>query len=280
MRTTITALALVLSGSALAACSTEAQMRAEDPAAHSTGAASTEPAEPAEADAVRTADLATVLDDGDGAELCLGGVAESLPPQCSGLPMAGWDWAEHPEHEEAAGVRWGSFAVTGSYDGETFTVTEAVPAALYDPMAQEPEEPLGTPCEEVGDAIDASRATPEAMDATLNAAAALPDVAMVWLDEDLINVAVTEDPARAEAKLRETWGGLLCVSTAEHTQRELEAIQQELNELPGLLSSGSTRPDHIGVTVVHDDGSIQEQVDEEYGEGLVEVSSALVSAEG
>jgi hypothetical protein len=30
---------------------------------------------------VRTTSLATVLDDGDGAELCVGGVAESYPPQ-------------------------------------------------------------------------------------------------------------------------------------------------------------------------------------------------------
>lgn len=277
MRTTITALALVLTGSALVSCSTEAQIRAEDPAVHQPdGAAS----EPAEADVVRTTGLATVLDDGDGPELCLGAIAESLPPQCSGLPMTGWEWTEHPEHERAGGVRWGSFAVTGSYDGESFAVTDATPAALYDAMAQEPEEPLGTPCEEVSDAIDASKATPEAMDATMNAAAALPDLAMVWLDEDLINVAVTEDPERARATLRETWGGLLCVSTAEHTQRELEAIQRELNALPGFLSSGSTRPDHLSVTVVHDDGSLQEQVDQEYGKGLVEVSSALVSAEG
>jgi hypothetical protein len=277
MRTSITALALLLTGPALAACSTEAQMRAEDPALHTTDAATTGPAA---GEVVRTAGLATVLDDGDGPELCLGGVAESLPPQCSGLAMTGWDWAQHPEHEEAAGVRWGGFAVTGRYDGEVFAVTDATPAALYDAMAQEPEEPLGTPCKEVSDAIDASRATPEAMDATLAAAAALPHLAMTWLDGDLINVAVTEDVAGAQTKLRETWGGLLCVSTAEHTQRELEAVQQELNKLPGMLSSGSTRPDHLSVTVVHDDGSIQEQVDEEYGEGLVEVSSALVPVEG
>lgn len=252
-------------------------MRAEDPALHA-GSGTTEPDEPADADVVRTDGLATVLDDGDGPELCLGPVAQSLPPQCSGLPMTGWDWADHPEHEEAAGVRWGSFAVSGTWDGETFAATDATPAALYDAMAEKPEEPLGTPCEDIGDAIDATKATPEARDATLTAASALPDVAMVWLDEDVINVAVTEDTERAAATLRETWGGLLCVSEAEHTQRELEAIQRELNDLPGLLTAGSTRPDHLSVTVVHDDGSLQEQVDEEYGEGLVEVSSALVPA--
>ena len=38
---------------------------------------------------------ATVIDAGSGAELCLGGVDESLPPQCDGPPLVGWDWADH-----------------------------------------------------------------------------------------------------------------------------------------------------------------------------------------
>jgi hypothetical protein len=37
----------------------------------------------------------------------------------------------------------------------------------------------------------------------------------------ILNVRVTEDLAGAEAKLRETWGGMLCVSKAEHTESEL-----------------------------------------------------------
>ena len=28
-------------------------------------------------------------------ELCLGPVMESYPPQCDGVPLAGWDWEEH-----------------------------------------------------------------------------------------------------------------------------------------------------------------------------------------
>lgn len=46
----------------------------------------------------------TVLDDGDGAELCLGGGNDSWPPQCGGPKLVGWSWAEHEgEYEEARG---------------------------------------------------------------------------------------------------------------------------------------------------------------------------------
>ena len=273
--------ALGVIAATLAACSTEDQMRAQDPAVQGTAASADadsmpDSVPPADGE-VRTASLVTVLDEGDGPRLCLGPVAQSLPPQCSGLPVTGWDWATHPEHEEAAGVKWGSFVVTGTFDGTALAATGAIPAALYDAAAEEPEEPLGTPCKGPVEVTDAAKATPEALDATMNSAATLPDLAMTWLDGGTINVAVTDDVAGAETKLRETWGGGLCVSTAEHTQRELEAIQTELNTLPGLLTAGSDRPDHLQVTVVHDDGSLQAWADDEY-DGLVGVTSALVPA--
>lgn len=95
---------------------------------------------------VRTANLAMVMDTGKGPEVCLGPIAESWPPQCSGPALLGWDWAAHPEHEEQGNekqgkVRWGSFAITGSWDGEALTATDAIPAALYDVMATEPTTP-------------------------------------------------------------------------------------------------------------------------------------------
>ena len=41
--------------------------------------------------------------------------------------------------EQQGDVRWGTFAVTGTWDGTAFTVTDAIPGALYDPAM--PEEP-------------------------------------------------------------------------------------------------------------------------------------------
>jgi hypothetical protein len=78
----------------------------------------------------------TVLQiEGDPARLCLGPVMESYPPQCSGPELPGWDWDAVDGTETASGVTWGTYAVQGTWDGTTFTVTEPpILLALYDPM--------------------------------------------------------------------------------------------------------------------------------------------------
>lgn len=275
---------LALSALALSACSTESEMQAVDPAAQEPGS-SDAPADSGEAPApvpkgtVTTHGLMTVLDPGTGPQLCLGAIAESYPPQCSGLPLKDFDFGDVGA-EEASGVTWGSYAVTGTFDGTTFTATESTPAALYDPIAMPTEEPPGPACESPA-TTDPDLATPEAMDATLAAASALPGLAMTWLSGNTINVAVTKDAAGAETTLRETWGGPLCVTTAERTEAELNTISQGLQaKLPSLLTSGSMAADSIDAQVVFDDGSIQAWADETYGEGLVTVTSALLPAEG
>ncbi len=83
----------------------------------------------------------TVLEDSDGARVCFA-VMESYPPQCGGLPVAGWSWDGLDGAETANGVTWGAYAVQGTYDGEVLTVTEPpVLLALYDPMMR--EDPTG-----------------------------------------------------------------------------------------------------------------------------------------
>jgi hypothetical protein len=264
------------------ACSTEAEMKAVDPSGSDDPAAAA-PSEgaprPVPDGEVRTQGLVMVLDDGDGPELCLGGVAESYPPQCGGPALEDFDFGDVGA-EQAAGVTWGQYALTGTFDGTTFTVTDAIPAALYDVMAEPEQDPLGAACDDAT-TTDTSRATPEDMDATLAAASALPAYATAWLTGNTINVAVTEDPEGAEAELRKTWGGMLCVTTVERTEADLNTVNQELQVALGdqLLTSGSFAPDSLDAQVVFDDGSIQAWVDETYGEGLVRVSSALTPVE-
>jgi len=297
MTRTVVALAalLALSAPALAACSTEDQMKAVDPAGDAADVAAA-PGElptavPAATGAVTTNGLVTVLDDGDGPELCTF-VAESFPPQCSGTPMATWKWADHPEHEDRSGTKWGSFSLTGTFDGTTFAVTEAIPAALYDPMSEAPDPEFTTPCEPPAEGwgvVDADLATQEAMDATFNAAATLPGYAGAWIDQPddatgeagmndptklIVNVAVTEDVAGAEAELRETWGGALCVSEAAYTEAELNDLAMELQKLPGVTTS-SAADDVVHIGVLFDDGSLQDWADETYGAGRVEITSTL-----
>ena len=275
----ILAAAAVLTVLGATACSTEAEMRAVDPESGSGAAAdasSGEAPRPVPDGEVRTSGLVMVIDDGDGPEMCLGAVAESYPPQCGGPALSDFDWGDVGS-EEAAGVRWGSYALTGTFDGSTFTVTDAIPAALYDTLAEPEQEPLAAACDDPT-TTDTAKATPEDLDATLAAASALPTYASAWLTGNTINVAVTEDAEGAEAELRTTWGGMLCVTTVERTDADLNEVNQELQAALGeqLLTSGSTSPDSLDAQVVFDDGSIQEWVDATYGDGLVRISSALV----
>lgn len=280
-------------------------------------------AAPDEGELLTTRHAVTVLDDGDGPELCLGGVMESYPPQCGGPELLGFEWPEG-SYEEESGVRWGTYVVRGHYDSaaQTFEVAEIgdeedAPAHAGD------EHDLGTLCEEPDggwQVVDPERTTDEDMQAVYEAAQELPGYAGAWMDqsrnpvgpedvneaaEDLesgeiseeelaelegamndpeyvtVNIRVTEDPEAAYDELREIWGGALCVAEAERTEAELREIQEELpDNIDGMLASYTeTRSDQVVVDVVYDDGTVQQQLDGEYGEGVVRVVPALIPAE-
>jgi len=259
---------------------------------------------------VTTQHPVTVLDDGTGPELCLGGVAASLPPQCGGPALIGWDWSAWVGgYEEVGGVRWGEFIVAGAYDEGTdeFTATDVQTAAGYEWPAQDDVD-LSTPCATPAGGWrvrDASLTTAESMEAVFSRAERLDGYATAWMDQSpnpashsdatdeqreaamndpaltIVNVAVTGDAGEAEAMLREIWGGMLCVSRATRTASDLDAIANEIfsAQLPGVLGGGRTgRAETIEVLVVYDDGTLQSRFDEEYGVGLVRVDSALVPA--
>ena len=247
----------------------------------------------AESGTVRSTGTVMVLDDGGGPQLCLGAVAESMPPQCEGLEMTGWDWADHPEHEEGAGTRWGEFQVTGTLDDTTFAVTDAVPAddASVPPVE---EVDFSSPCPEPEGGwkvIDSERTTLETQEATVSAAQRLPGYSDLWLDQTrvahpmndprklILNVRVTGDPAAAEKELRKTWGGMLCVSRATVSQEELDDIQDELADQPHYVSSGLSRG-VVHLRVLLDDGSLQQRLDETYGKGVVVLDSAVFEPVG
>jgi len=167
---------------------------------------------PAAPGLVGTRHLVTVMDTGTP-ELCVGPVAESWPPQCSGPRIAGWDWGDHPgtfEHQGA--TRWGEYAVQGTWDGSTLTYRGAIPAASYDPAAEPP----------------------------------------------------ASYPAPAD----------------HHAAAELQRIADELADtLPGAQTAG-VDGQHVVVDVVYDDGSLQDQVDRAYGDGVVVLVPQLVDVEG
>jgi hypothetical protein len=144
--------ALVLAGSA---CGDEgSDDRATDPGSGSASdrvtpspsASASGPTAPIPSGPVNTRNLATVMDTGSP-ELCLGPIAESYPPQCGGPALVGWDWADHKNTFEQQGdVRWGTYLVTGTWDGTSMTATEAISGALYDPAmpVETPTPPAAT----------------------------------------------------------------------------------------------------------------------------------------
>ena len=247
----------------------------------------------------------TVLESPDhGPQLCLGGVDESLPPQCGGPDITNWDWSE-VESESASGTTWGDYTVVGTYDGTAFTLTS--PPSPPDEREPGPEFNLGTPCEEPDGGwavVDESTATDEAMNAAIGYANEQSDLAGVWLDQSIneelaeasddeiegiandprrlvLNVSFIADVERHEAELRQIWGGALCVVVAERSEDELLAIQQELHEdYEGLLSSGvDSMSGQVTALVIVDDGSLQAELDERYGAGVVTLTSALQPVE-
>lgn len=158
--------------------------------------------------------VGTVLEvPGGSPELCLGPVRESFPPQCDGIALSGWSWVRHPPEQRVgtagASTSWGSYAVTGTFDGLAMSVTEAVPLALYDTVAEPSPRPLAPP--------------------------------------DL-------------------------------TADQWAEVESGVRLLPGLLTS--TRESEAGpvhVDVVHDDGTLQDWVDDTFGPGAVRVTSMLRS---
>jgi hypothetical protein len=185
----------------------------------------------------RVEGFATVLEDDEhGPEACFYGVQQSLPPQCSGLPLVGWDWAAVEGEEAAGGTTWGNYHVVGDYDGETLTV---VGTPEHDPTA-ETAEPYYTPdrtppCDPPPGGWDSVDGEPNgaADRAAMEAAArAEPDVAGVWLDarhepgaRDIYTAAFTGDVDRHRAELRVLWGGPLCVVERDHALAALQEAQ-------------------------------------------------------
>lgn len=263
------------------------------------------PARPSEPSGLFTTEHpVTVLDNGSGAELCLGGVAESYPPQCSGPKLAGWDWSDVTgQYEEASGTRWGSFILTGTYDpaAEVFTPTHVRSGEGY--VWPSSDHDWSSACPEPAGGwrvTDPSKVSSRDLDAAMSLAASLPDYSTAWVDQSpnpavgqklppeeverrmndplytVINIAVTGDVAAAEAKIREVWSGMLCVSRGGRTEAELLEIQTQLAEVRGLLSSyPDARAGVVRADVIFDDGSLQATLDKKFGEGLVVVHSSL-----
>ncbi|MGM1030649.1 MAG: hypothetical protein ACQEWM_12395 [Actinomycetota bacterium] len=140
--------------------------------------------------------VGTVLEQDGGAILCVGGVAESLPPQCGGMELVGWDWAAF-EHEESGGVRWvQGVAIEGTYDAtaQTFTPTgePMSAAAIQLPAIETPQ----------GDLDEATIAAVQEDLATLER----PDILGSWGEQGTVVLNVVHDDGSVQAALDDIYG--------------------------------------------------------------------------
>jgi hypothetical protein len=250
-----------------------------------------------------------VLDkEGVGPELCMA-VAESLPPQCRGVPVVGLNWADVSWAETAGDTTWAEARLVGTFDGEQFALTQAPEPADLGPGTQPEGDPFASPCPEPAGGwvvTDPALASDAAFAAAQAYAEAQPDYAGLWLDQlgqpsewgtyadsYVVNVAFTGDLAARETDLRSIYGGPLCVSGAERTAAELEVIQ---NGLPVVLASAEAEAagiyavggasygtdvaqNAVVATVFAVAGDGQAWLDARYGVGAVILSSMLQPVE-
>ncbi len=229
-------------------------------------------------------------------EICVGGVAESLPPQCGGPVLEGdFSW-EDVAPERRGGVTWTDDAwwAVGTYDpggGAQGTLTLDRPVSAEPP----PGHPVPAPpdlsfpqlCADPyvgGDAAAAGDlAAQEALASTLEA---LDGYVTSWVSDgsSLYNVVVTSDPDAAFAELRKVWKGGLCVEqrdlpTQDDLLRAQQALTDRFSELRLLSASAGGTSGQLGVEVVLTDratvDAVLEAVSEWLDPGDVSITGAL-----
>lgn len=241
---------------------------------------------------------ATILQDPDGEpELCVGGVAESLPPQCGGPVVVGLDWEDVPWRETANGVTWADVTAVGTFDGKTFTLTRPVRRRVL----KEPDNDWLTDIECAAPpggwkVRDPSKIGIEAQEAAGRTARRSAGFAGMWWqytvvsgdenpdpDTAVLHFAFTESLDERRAELERVWGGPLCVVERERSYRELQTIATRIGndstelEASGiqLLSYGADEIDNVvSVQVILADERAVAEFRSRYGD-MVVVSGAL-----
>ncbi len=239
--------------------------------------------------------LGLVMDQAGETTICFGPVGESWPPSCQGTPLAGWKWAGLDGYDKVDKVRFGSYAVTGTWDGTTLTLTDPpISAALYDP-APDPSyaDRVATRCDapaEGWQVEDAAKAGADALAQAQVTAEEQPGYVGSWTDQfaqvavpdgaDALPVVLNvlaEDPEAMTAALADSWSGALCVTEPRFTRDNLDAAAVTISTSPAVLGANVFN-DEVVVDTLYDDGSLQTAVDSAYGEGMVAVQPALRDA--
>jgi hypothetical protein len=239
----------------------------------------------------RYAATGTILESPDhGPELCLGGVAESYPPQCGGLPLVGWDWNAVDDEESASGTTWTSAYVEGTYDGKRFTLT--APPAPPRRQASDTDASAFDPACEEPDVIDSAVGGSEWQQATQGDDSwfnQVPGQAAVWVSDPsgddwdgpfVVNVIVRPgNLADATTHIRKYWNGPLClVERDQKTTKELDAIVARIGDVltqDVLTAAPNYRRGVVEVMITLVDDQAQREVNDAFGAGVVRLTGSL-----
>lgn len=226
-----------------------------------------------------------------GPELCLGPHTLIYPPRARGIPIINWRWDEVVGQESFRDRTWGTYHLTGSYDGSSFTVTR-----VRQPVPRQRKQvDFSSPCAEPPGGWpvpDPSRASLHDVDPVARLAGSKPDFAGLWIApldpwdrEFILNVAFTGDLGRREAELRAVWGGRLCVTRYERSLAELRRIHDQarvVTEELGLkvFVSGVDEVDNtVFLEVLVVDDHARAAIDQRYA-GVVRLRAALTPVGG
>lgn len=93
----------------------------------------------------------------------------------------------------------------------------------------------------------------------------------------VLNLAFTGDLSGREDWIRELWGGALCITSAQHSERDLRRIADELARRgANFLGAGTdVRANQVSLTVYVASDELQADLDATFGEGVVRVTGLL-----
>lgn len=202
-RRALLATAALLGVVGLAACSSAGSGSAPAPTSSGAPVWHAADVEPPDGEVVATG---TVLDISGDARLCLGAVAESYPPQCSGIPLDGWTWDGVDGSESSGDTTWGSYAVRGMYDDERYAVTDPpILLALYDPIRA--DDPAG--------GVDGTTSAADLVRIQDDLSASLgPDALSLWTERGYVWVQVVWDDGSLQDAVDAAYGDDVVIVTS------------------------------------------------------------------